>query len=91
MIVDMFVDHPPGGAEQAYQRGREKVARVQWGSIRLLSLLSRRNPRRAMRGRANKHAGRAYGILGPGASRIDVSPCEPPICGHLWGCLFPSA
>jgi hypothetical protein len=59
MIVDVFVDHPPGGAKQEYQYRREEVARIRHGGIRLHSLLSRRNARRAMRGKANKHAGRS--------------------------------
>lgn len=61
MIVDVLVDHPPGGAEQAYELGREEVARTRCTGIRLHSLLSRRNPRRAMRGRAHKHARRPRG------------------------------
>jgi len=94
MIVDVLVDHLLGGAEQTHQFGREEVAWIRRGGVRLHSLLSRRNPRRMMRGRACMHTGRPRGILHPAAIWIDVSACEPPtrgasgasVCSSAWPC-----
>jgi len=94
MIVDVLVDHLLGGAKQMHQFGREEVAWIRRGGVRLHSLLSRRNPRRRMQGRAGKHTGQPRGILDPAASWIDVSACEPPtgdtcgasVCSSAWPC-----